>query len=410
MQKRLVRSDDLNRAFYVADGLALDNSWATFRELGVSPTGPTVLDFSAMDYLDHETLLYIGALFRFRTVSGSETFISLPPEGPVWDFLRAWKFPEFIATVAGKDFSDVLTEGSRARYERDRHTYPEYTKVIDLPGGGTTELLPTAHFLITPIGLKQNPLRAATIARDSWLEKQTTKILDAYLGKHGERVGELVVLEAVLNAAMHPEATMAFTSSQIVLPGPDNHPKGRTLQIAVWDDGLSLAQTLKKRLDRGESITSAAFGEFDETFNVRLTRASGREEFRALKSNRASIYPDFPWLTVAAFMGGVSSLPDRSGDHTGDGIRHPRLRSNAPGMGLRYIRKNVLNLWGGSIRYWVGSYRFTMTATDDPDVYTVHTYYRPNDAWPLQGNLLFIDIPLKDPILASGYDEGLANV
>jgi hypothetical protein len=396
MQKRLVQEDDQQRPFYVADGLALDNSWAIFRETGALPSNPVVLDFRKMDYLDHETLLYIGALIRFRTIRNAKTFITLPPEGTVWDFLRAWQFPEFIEMVAERPFSKLLTAESRARYERDRHSFPRYAKVIDLPGGGVSELLPTDHFRITPIDLKENPLRAATIARAPWLEEHTIAILDAYLDGDGSRVGSLVVLEAVLNAAMHPEATMAFTSSQIVLPGPDDYRTNKTLEIAVWDDGISLAQTLKKRLKQGLQITSTAFGEFDERFDVRLMRSNGREEFRSLESNHESLHADFPWLTVAAFMAGVSSLPDRASAETGEGLRRGARSTHAPGMGLRYIRKNVLNLWGGTIRYWVGSYRFTMTATDDPDIYSVHAYYRPTDAWPLQGNLLFLDIPLTD--------------
>jgi hypothetical protein len=343
-------------------------------------------------------------MLRFRVLSQKETAIELPEDDHVWQFMLAWNFPQFIATVTGQSFGEILTETSRARFESDKTQIPRYTKVIDLPGGGVSELLPTDHFQITPVELSDNPFRAATIAQSPWLERHALAILDAYLDGQGGRVGSLVVLEAVLNAAMHPEATMAFTSSQIVLPSPDEPSDRKTLQLAVWDDGLSLAATLRKRLDNGLPVTSPAFEAFQETFRVRLIRSNGREEVRLLTSGSPELALDFPWLTVAAFMAGVTSLPDRPGEETGDGVRGADAGINYPGMGLRYIRRNVLNLWNGRIRYWTNSYRLSMKATGDADNYAVTVQYRPRTSWPLQGNLLYLDIPLDGREIEDGVD------
>jgi hypothetical protein len=404
LRKRVVRESFEEPPYQLADGLAIDNSYRDLTKAGRSPSGPVVLDLGGLDYLDHEALLYLGALLRFRVRHNQETLLELPRDSRVWEFMRAWNFPQFIANVAERPFKEVLAEASRRIVERDETRFPKYAKVIELPGGGQSELLPTEHFQITPIELSDNPFRSATIAQSAWLERHTLSILNAYLDGQGGRVGGLVVLEAVLNAAMHPEATMAYTSSQIVLPSQQD-PSGRPiLQIAVWDDGLPLAVTLKRRLDEGLAVTSPAFGAFLETFQVRLIRSSGREEVRMLTSRASELPADFPWLTVAAFMAGVTSLPDRLPADTGDGIRGGEIGHNFPGMGLRYIRRNVLNLWKGRIRYWTNSYRFTMRALDEPDGYAVTVQYRPKAAWPLQGNLLYLDIPLDGRAVGDALD------
>lgn len=404
MSKRVVRDGPKGAAYNLADGLALDNSYREVSRSGLSPSAPLLLDLGALDYLDHEALLYLGALLRFRVKNNHATTLELPEDQRVWDFMRAWHFPEFINSVAERPFSDLLTSSSLARFDRDKKHIPKYAKVIELPGGGMSELLPTDHFRITPIQLSDNPFRAATIAQSAWLERHTLSILNAYLDGQGGRIGSLVVLEAVLNAAMHPAATMAFTSSQIVLPPPQDSSGRRTLQIAVWDDGLPLATTLQRRLDAGLAITTPVFEDFDETFRVRLIRSSGREEVRLITSREGGLSRDFPWLTAAAFMAGVTSLPDRSAEATGDAVRGIDVGGNFPGMGLWYIRRNVLNLWGGRIRYWTNSYRLSMYALDEPDSYAVTVQFRPKTSWPLEGNLLYLDIPLDgQPMGEEGY-------
>ncbi|CCH74889.1 hypothetical protein BN11_4940004 [Nostocoides australiense Ben110] len=392
LHKRLVDGEAMQTARHYADGLAIDKSWRVFTSRSTSSKDNLIFDLSALDYLDHDSLLHLGAITRFRSLRGLDTLYDLPTVSHVLDFIRAWKFPEFISNVAGKPFEQLLTRRSKNVWKSLTTEFPRYVKVIDLPGGGMAELLSSTHFELTPISLTTNPFRAATVARDAWLERHFKAILEAYLGDTGERLGKMVILEAVLNAAMHPGAQMAYTSSQIVLPRvPDDSPR---LQIGIWDDGSPIALTLQRRMDQGLPIVSPVFGFLHESFRVRLVRANGKEEVRHLNPRPDHIDRGFPWLSVIAFMAGVSSLPDRPLEETGQGLRDGDT-DNYPGMGLKYIRRNVLDLWGGTIRYWVGSYRMLMKAGPERDTYQVDIFYRPKEAWPIQGNLLFLEIPLR---------------
>lgn len=400
MEKRTVSDtvsdSDALRPYTLTDGISLDKAWARFVTTNRGNHHQLVLSLRNMSFIDHDALLFIGALVRFRELHGFETKLELPKEDSAWEFLRAWRFPEFLSAVGHRPFESYLTARDLARYLRDRTQFPRYVKVIDLPSGGAEELLSTQSFWLTPIRLDYNPMRSATLAQNRWLERHLVSVLNAYLNGEGDSIGKMVVLEAVLNAAMHPDATLAYTSAQIVMPRRNESAEPR-LQIGIWDDGQPMASTLRSTLNRGESITSPAFGAIEESFRVRLVRSNGREDIRLLSPSEANLRHQVPWLSVAAFMSGVSSKPERQSISTGDHIRRPFSDENYPGMGLRYIRRYVLDLWNGEIRYWFNHYRMVMRSSEEPNVYDVSLFYRPTTSWPLQGNLLYLDIPLTRP-------------
>ncbi len=57
----------------------------------------------------------------------------------------------------------------------------------------------------------------------------------------------------------------------------------------------------------------------------------------------------------------------------------------------------MIDLFGGRLRYMSASYRLTISAGREPGLYDVLMQYRPDSAWPLQGNLLLIEIPIAKP-------------
>lgn len=383
----------------VVDAFSVDNCWADFKRAAGSEDDGIIFDFGETKYLSHDSLLHIAGLLSFRHYRNLTTQFELPRTDRVWQYLRAWRFPQMVETITGREFPESLTSDSKTKYFRDTSETPVYVRAIVLPGGGDAELLPQRHFTITPIRLDENPLRAATWIKDQWMEKHLLSVLDAYLENEGERVGSLVVLEAVLNAAMHPKAKSAYISSQIVMSLDETVGDAQSMEISVWDDGVAIADTLRMRLQNGLQITSDAYGTVDETFQVRLVR-SGRDEFlQTVGPDIDELDPHFPWLTVAAFIVGVTASPERTLTEEQqarfDDIE--KLFGSAPshaGRGLHYIRRNVLNLWHGELRYSSGHYRLHMRAAEQENTYSVTIQYRPGDAWPLRGNNLTMHIPL----------------
>lgn len=386
INKRIVRDDPLAEPYAILDALAVDAAASTYLDQSPAQLEPLVLDLSDATNIQHECLLYLGAIMRFRHLKRRITKLELPNDSEALDFMRFWEFPEFVVSVLGGEALErILTPRSWERYKSVSAELPESIKVIDTQGGGDEQLLPRGHFVITPVNMLDNPRKAATLAHDRWLQQHIVSVLDRYLKNEGERIATTVVLEAVLNAASHPQAQMAFTSSQFVRKALPWHSEPH-LEMAIWDDGNPFGTTLQRRLDLGLGIISPAFGTVEETLKIQLVRSNGKDDFRILKPRIQDLDPEFPWLTMSAFLTGVTSVPDRPDVASGGA-------SDFGGRGLPRIRRTVIDLFGGQIRYFSGNYRMTMTAGDEPSVYDVLLQYRPSSSWNLQGNLMLVDIP-----------------
>ncbi|WP_328858103.1 hypothetical protein OG579_03415 [Williamsia herbipolensis] len=229
-------------------------------------------------------------------------------------------------------------------------------------------------------------------------------VLDQYLDNQGRRIATHVVLEAVLNAASHPKASMAYTSSQFIREDYvlDALQRGPYLEVAIWDDGDPIAYTLQQAIHDGREVKSAAYGFVEEEFTVKLVRtATGQPEIRILSTKNPGIDYNFPWLTVSAFLAGITSRPRAQGANSKStpGIRGseeelPAELWDRGGIGLYLIRKNVIDLFKGRIRYMCQNYRMSMSSGGDRGVYDVLIQHRPDNSWPLRGNLMILEIPL----------------
>lgn len=385
----------------VFDALAIDRQWDQYQRASPSALEPLTLDMSRITYIQHDCLLYLGALIGFRHAHGTETLLELPDSPRTVDYLRSWAFPEFIEQITARPFEETLAPSSRARFEQLKSDLPRYVRVISTPGGGVEQLLPRAHFALTAVTLRESAFKAASLAQERWLERHLLSVLDSYLGGEGRRVATHVIMEAVLNAASHPKAGIAFTSSQFIGSESDSAALSR-LEIGIWDDGDPFGLTLQRAIKSFGSIRSPAYGTVEERFTVRLIRASGQEDSLVIHSRDPNVSAEFPLLTICAFLIGVTSLPGLTSSTSDEAATAaadllPHAARGHGGLGLYLIRRTVIDLFGGRLRYMSASYRLTISAGREPGLYDVLMQYRPDSAWPLQGNLLLIEIPIAKP-------------
>lgn len=356
-----------------------------------------------MDYLSHDSLLYLVSLFHHRNAQGLTTRLKLPRSDTATDFLRAWRLPEALESVTSNRFEYILDADSRERL----HTLPSYSRyeqVIFKPGGGRESLLPKTFFAITPLTIPQqsvaeflrtSPRRAASVERDRWLQAHILKVLDLYLSDRGDEIATRVVFEAVLNAAHHPKASQGMVSSQLVRArGPKGLELPHAIEIAIWDNGASFSQTLAERLLAGLPIHSEAFGVIDEEFDVEV-RGGGGQAFSSVQlSSKTQVETtDAAALTVAAFMLGVTSAPER-----GTTLNDDMFVGDKPdpaGSGLYYIRRTVVDKFGGTIRYMSGHTRMTLRSSGERGRYHAGIHTDPNVCSHIAGNLLVVTIPVQ---------------
>lgn len=396
------------------DSIAIDNAYAQWG--GVPPGADIILDLATASYLPHSTMMYLGALFRHRALRGRLTQLRLAQEPRLIAFLRSWNFPEFLSDVTGLPFAALLEPETRNYYATAEIEVPldvEFT--WDPDRREFTELLPRKHFALTPVDLRISPIRAAMSAHENWREQNIQHVLDRHLRNGGRRVATHVVLEAVLNAARHPGASMAYTSSRI-FHNSDRSP--HELEWCVWDDGQPIASTLLHQTRRGLPIRSGAFGAVDEEFLVQLRGSTDRGRAIRVMSNTPETPNDHRLMTAIAFLLGVTSTPGRSEEES-TGARLEELESEGErlqaepygldastsrkaGLGLYLIRRTVIDQFGGSIEYATSHYRYTITQGPEPSLYFVSARLKSRAAWPLKGNLFTFHIPLSEGAPGNG--------
>ena len=367
------------------------------------PAEPYVLvDLRNVDYLAHDTLMYLVGYFHQRAAQGLVTRLALPRRSTATDFLRAWNLPWALEMVTNDRFEFLLDPESRERFQ----SLPEvskYERVIFRPGGGCENLLPRSFFALTALSIpletawstvRTSPRRAASIERDRWLQAHILRVLDLYLSERGDQVGTRVVAEAVLNAARHPKASLGMISSQLIRARKgDKFQEPVAIEVAIWDNGDSFAKTLSERAVKGLPIQSEAFGAIDEEFNVQVLGAGGQaHETIELDSTWDGVGASQEKFMVAAFMLGVSSAPEKG--TTVDDDVFLEGTSDPAGSGLYYIRRVVVDKFGGEIRYMSGRTRLTLTSGGSRGRY--HGTIQTSPAFAdISGNLLVVTIPVQ---------------
>lgn len=374
------------------------------RQLASRGDGLAMLDLRDVDYLSHDTLLYIVAAFHERARKGLDTRLTLPRRETAADFLRAWGLPAALEAATDDRFEFLLEEESRDRFAKLSPT-SRYERVIFRPGGGRETLLPKSFFAITPLSIplqsvwaavRTSPRRTAALERDRWLEAHILSVLDLYLSDRGDEVASRVVYEAVLNAAHHPKASLGMVSSQLVRSRADGRfGEPEAIEIAIWDNGDSFAKTLAARVTAGLPIQSEAFGKVDETFDVEVHGVGGQASSRlTLGSSHPLAVGSDAALTVAAFMLGVTSSPER-GKYVDDEMF--QTQADPAGSGLYYIRRTVVDKFGGTIRYLAGHSRMELRAGAQRGRYLAVLRNSKQDFANVAGNLLIVRIPVQNP-------------
>jgi hypothetical protein len=401
------------------------------------------------DYVPFNNLLsrsraayYGDDLYMNRSQVGDERVADR--DRPV-DFLYAWGLPRAVREVTGRNFEEYLTPRSRERFLAVDPNDIAYIKVMETPYDGRQSMLPETFFALTPIELKEGAAGAASIVTARWLDAHIVSVLDLYFKNLGSRIASYILHEGVLNAARHPGAKRAYTSAQVMYKwypkndvrggsidedlgvragvttqNPDarrNYGKGvaiegvdsvgipRQLVVSIWDDGHSFVATLGSALEKFGGVVSRAWGAEEDEFDVfYVDRDTGLNRRIDLVSKGEIAVSSPEERIVSAFMLGITSTPNEGNS---DRDRVERLRHHEPsilpqgvaghaGLGLHLIRRNVIDLLGGSIQYVSGGYRLFLHGAGEFGSYKGFLSKRDALGPRAEGNLLVVRIPLME--------------
>lgn len=409
------------------DIAALDHCAGQYFAASQSGRDPLLLDLRGIKYIEHECLAHIGAIFadskrRRRPIALRLPTTTEPRTPSLTDFLRSWQFPEFIQDVTGRRPFQINLLQQDAEAWGNLPEASQFTPVIRSPQGEPFTLLPRGYFALTPIRSLRRPSLAAEEERSRFLHVSFKNVLKELLGdKPGEdvrarQIATQIIAEAVKNAAMHPQAKIAYTSTQIRLPRvEDGDSSFGSLEISVWDNGESVSGTLNQAISSGLPITTSRFGAEEEVFKVTINPSEHFAERGFEISNQinpAKYANDHLALTVGAFLGGVTSKPGSrpspSDIVTDDGVDGElSLRVGEGGIGLRALRRAAIDLLGGRIQYASGHDRLIMTRYVSADgamprnTYKVVIKRSPKASWNAIGNHLQVSVPFVRPASAA---------
>lgn len=372
---------------------------------GTGQPHEVLLDLGTVGYLDQESLLYLVGLLAYRQANGLKTLLRLPTSDATIDYLRAWNFPKAVRLATHAEFLDFLEPDSRKLYQATENQPSRYVEVVATDRGGRETLLPVSFFAATPVAL-EDPQEAATVVRDEWLNGHVVGVLERHLGHYADRIATCVLHEAVLNAATHPKASVALTSSQLLArPRPTAQPAlpgEKELVISIWDNGLSIDHTLAAALKVHGTIASPAYGLVSEKFHVSVTDRRSRPQrpsppITLTSTTDTSALGRRSLLLASAFFLGITSTPSVVLPNASAAAPEevPEAARRYTGLGLHAIRRTVCDLFSGSLLYASGNTRLTLVAGDARGEYIVNITRRNRSDAFVGGNLLVARMRLR---------------
>ena len=399
---------------HLFDIAAIDSTASAYKKKYPGQQHSLTIDLSKVTYLEHETLVHLGAIIKHRHNSRKETLIRLPQSGKnsqnIVDFLNGWRFPEFLDALTGQTFDTFLDSESTDFWFSSLQEPNPYIRTTPGPRNELGPFLPRSCFWLTPIRDLKAAADSAQKVKDRFLDIHFRSVLDHHLHKQGQRIAHSVY-EAVLNIGVHSQATQAFISSQFRWDAQLDYSSPGYFEVSIWDNGIPFYSSLYRTAKRLGYITTDSFPERDasepdssnEILYVRLepTRTSDNGSIKITHDVDPMCYIKNPALLIAsAFLTGVSAQPERLGItynyNTGEEMKKEfnSQSDHGTGWGLPYLCTQILGHFRGSIRYITGNYRLEMRQRDEPLSYGVTISHHTQKSWYAAGNHLILRIPL----------------
>lgn len=294
-----------------------------------------IFDLGAVEFVDPTALLYLCACAFSLTLAGAALAIELPAGKRVRDLMRRYRFGAALDAVLDESAVDLITDKS-ASYLREE---PEHYRgsLVD----GTASAL--ARLTVTAA----TGLRDAVTTAQQWAAPDVETLLERYLGAQAGLVAPAIIQEALTNAVTHSGAARVVSNGFL-----QTGARGRAglLTISFWDNGESIAETLRLAVRDGKIRTKATLDRYYGWYALFEADAHGDEKafYRKIYSgHKVDAAWTNPELLLAATFPGVSRDPDGP-------IASPEMARygrdfERRGMGLFILTSTAVNSFGGEV-------------------------------------------------------------
>lgn len=378
-------------------------SHATLRELerawmaasGAADAGDLEIDMSGSRLLEIDGLAFLISKLVQRRRASLASHIRLPAERGARSALRDWRFPEAVSDALSIAFHDMVTDDDRGYFGEPETPY-------SLAAWASPPVLPRNHFPFRTFFAASRDFGytlAAEQARE-WQSSFVLSVLNRRLGGLGRRISTHVVHEAMMNAIRHPNAAIVQTVASHRtgdVDGPDR------LSILVWDDGVSIVDTLLNAQAQGHMLRPWQFPRLHRHYDVTVEDelSAATESLRVYSGDRPSLRRDL--LLLSSTFPGITSDPDRPGRAHGE-ITDEDEVMGLPGMGLYVLANTVVDVFSGQLVIRTAELLLELGASvtgrrtgTSPLLRARIVRYAPGGSY-FTGNLLIANIPIaRDP-------------
>ncbi|WBB53362.1 hypothetical protein [Verrucosispora sp. WMMD573] len=349
------------REIPLGESVDLQHLKEVFRQRGIRSDDDalTLIDFRGSRTFDVVALLWVLAMMGTRITSDRLTRFRLPLVRAALDVLRRDRFFEAACQVAQAPLPMLLHLEDVKRVNESAPA-PFGTWTSGDPSDQIVQHLRKKRvFGLSLYRLDSADARTAMMREElgRWTDPLALALFSRHLKGTAEwDVARVVVHEILANVQQHPNASTAVVASDMVLPR-DDVPQA-VLTIAVWDNGDSIVDTLRRGLvGRGDVRVAAAPA--TDTFRIRREGADPpvADELRT-SDWTPDVASDDRDLLMASLLPGISSKSD-DGD--------ARSRDRLLGCGLYFLYHHVIDVFQGSLDIYVGAIRLTVEAEYEPD-------------------------------------------
>lgn len=335
---------------------ALEREWNAVVS-SAEPPKSLELDLSECEFIEVASLVFIVSRLVQRERASLVTTVRLPAARTVREFLRDWEFPRAISDATGRSFRSFVHEDD-AKYfgERRRDATPTRTRdPQDLPG----HVFPIQTFFA-----HSNEFGHSLAIQESrrWQERYVLAVLNNHLRGLGKRVATHIVHEAMMNAVRHPRASLLQTASHFNRPG---RAGAGHLTIVVWDDGISIIDTLLNALRNDVALVPTDAPRLHRTIRLKIEGTEGEDDSEIILDStmEPTITTQPQVLLLSSLFPGVTSDPKHALDAHPDVTNDTEL-FGLPGMGLYVLANTVIDVFGGELAVRTSDYFMNVRADD----------------------------------------------
>ena len=390
----------LNLPRSVVVGAVEENIQKLFSNSSMLYSDKILINLEECMFIEIASLAILFAFIRKRNLLGFTTKINLPKTKDVRDFLRTWDFEKAFDFTTGARFRDSV-EKENLKYfgENKRISDNKYYNEVNLDG--VTRLLSNRFFsfkiLLNDISISKAECIHYEVKR--WEQELILSTLEKYLSSKGQFIASRIIYEGLTNAATHPNANFVLISSHFDMDRSLKIKDKGFFTLIIWDDGLSMIETIKDALQQRLNIKNEEINEKEYKIYEKY------QSPESLTSNiiKSTIMPSIESTEDEILLS--TTLPGITSDIKGEKHLSTNFASISnnfkPGIGLYILVKTVLEDYQGSISFRTKNYFMNIK----PPLKTIQRKYSARfqikilkypDLMPeFLGNLITIRLPIR---------------